>query len=230
MILKAKTSRHTGTISDRRRHRNSGCRRRLRRSLSEGRASVPQWSGTYRSAGVGDHVQTGIGVPQELGRSCRLHGRSPGWGYRVNNPRPDAVARSGGGSEMCVVPWYRQAKETKRGGRGGRKSQCLDSTEEAGELDPRGPGGWEARHRVTRPSAGNTWRTLSLHTVSPQCRRIVQYGFVTALARLWRSEGLLEEPDALMWARPDLWEPWAGNRPGRPGKPDYCGIARGAEG
>ena len=27
----------------------------------------------------------------------------------------------------------------------------------------------------------------------------------------------VEEPDALMCARPDLWEPWAGNCPGPPG-------------
>ena len=112
-------------------------------------------SGTYRPAGVGDHVQTGIGVPQELGRSCRLHGRTPGRGYRVTNPRPVVAARSDGGSESCVIPWYRQVKETKRGGTDGRKSQCLGSTDEAGELDPQGPGGWEARHRVTTPLAGN---------------------------------------------------------------------------
>src|SRR5260370_41892873 len=31
--------------------------------------------------------------------------------------------------------WYHQAKATKRGGRGGRKSQRLDSTEEALERD-----------------------------------------------------------------------------------------------
>lgn len=30
-------------------------------------------------------------------------------------------------------------------------------------------------------------------------------------------KGLLEEPDALMWARPGLWEPWAGNHRGPPG-------------
>ena len=30
---------------------------------------------------------------------------------------------------------------------------------------------------------------------------------------------LVEEPDALMWARPDLWEPWGGNDPGPPGPP-----------
>ena len=27
----------------------------------------------------------------------------------------------------------------------------------------------------------------------------------------------VEEPDALMCARPGLWEPWAGNCPGLPG-------------
>ncbi len=104
-------------------------------------------SGTHRSAGVGEHEQTGIGVPQELGRSCRLHGRMPGRGYRVTNPRPDVVARSDGGSEICVIPWHRQVKETKHGGMGGRKSQCLDSTVEAGEQAPVRTPGREARHR-----------------------------------------------------------------------------------
>ena len=48
----------------------------------------------------------------------------------------DTAPRSGAGSETRVLPWYGQTKETKRGRRDGRKSQCLDSTEEAGELDP----------------------------------------------------------------------------------------------
>ena len=109
--------------------------------------TLHNWSGTYRPAGVGEHVQTGIGVPQELGRSCRFHGRIPGRGYRVTNPRPDAAARSGGGSETCVIPWYRQVKETKRGGRDDRKSQCLDSTGEAGKQTPVRTPGREARHR-----------------------------------------------------------------------------------
>jgi hypothetical protein len=34
-----------------------------------------------------------MGAPQELGRSCRLHGSNPGRGYRVTNPRP-VVRRS----------------------------------------------------------------------------------------------------------------------------------------
>ena len=54
------------------------------------------------------------------------------------------------------------AKATKRGGRDGRKSQCLDSTEEAGELGPRGPGGWEARHRVHGTVVGRYGECLEI--------------------------------------------------------------------
>ena len=65
----------------------------------------------------------------------------------MTNPRPDAAPRSSGGSETCVLPWYRQMKETKRGGRDGRKSQCLDSTVETGEQSPERTPGRKARHR-----------------------------------------------------------------------------------
>ncbi len=92
-----------------------------------------------------------------------------------------SFARSRGGSETCVLPWYRQAKETKCGGTAGRKSQCLDSTEEAGELDPQGPGGWEARHRVATPLEGNAGETSNSRPVSTQRQRIATYGFVTAI-------------------------------------------------
>jgi hypothetical protein len=45
------------------------------------------WSGTHRPAGVEEHEQTGMGAPQELGRTCQLHGRIPGGRYRVTNSR-----------------------------------------------------------------------------------------------------------------------------------------------
>ena len=35
-----------------------------------------------------EHVQTDIGVPQELGRSCRFLGNIPGRRYRAINSRP----------------------------------------------------------------------------------------------------------------------------------------------
>ena len=35
---------------------------------------------------------------------------------------------------------------------------------------------------------------------------------------------LVEEPDALMRARPGLWEPWGGNDPGPPGPPHRSGA------
>jgi len=103
-------------------------------------------SGTHRPAGVGEHGQTGIGVPQELGSSCHFHGKS-----RVGIPSDQPQAR------RCRTQrrrernlrdtWYRQVKETKRGGRNGRKSQCLDSTVEAGEQTPVRTPWRKARHR-----------------------------------------------------------------------------------
>jgi len=34
---------------------------------------------------------------------------------------------------------------------------------------------------------------------------------------MWTANLSVEEPDALMCARPDLWEPWVRNHPGPPG-------------
>ena len=51
------------------------------------------------------------------------------------------------GAKDRVLPWHRQTKETKRGGTDGRKSECLDSTDEAGEQSPERTLWREARHR-----------------------------------------------------------------------------------
>ena len=62
----------------------------------------------------------------------------------AEKPTPGSLLGAGsGGSEINRVR-YRRAKETKCGGKDVRKSEYLDRTEEAGELDPREPGGWEA--------------------------------------------------------------------------------------
>src|SRR4051794_12761042 len=50
---------------------------------------------------------------------------NPGRSYRVTNSRPVVGASGGQGNETRVRPWYRQAKETKRGGKGGRESERL---------------------------------------------------------------------------------------------------------
>ena len=65
-----------------------------------------------------------IGVSQELGRSCLLHGNQ---GKTVmpagaKHTGPAALASRVARSERQMRPWYRQAKETKCGGMGGRKS------------------------------------------------------------------------------------------------------------
>ena len=66
-----------------------------------------------------------------------------------------------------VQPRYRQAKATKRGGMGGRKSQHPHSTDEAGELVPRDPvEGRKNREGVpgVGPWAGNYVRGFVLGT------------------------------------------------------------------
>ena len=89
-------------------------------------------------------------------------------GIPGDQPQARRSALGGGGSETRPAkPWYRQTKATKCGGRGGRKSQCLGSTEESGELGPRGPGGWEARQRVT---AGCSDRIQGKRRIAPARR------------------------------------------------------------
>src|SRR6266850_2454063 len=78
-------------------------------------------------------------IPQELARSCRFLSENPGRRYRVTNSGPWRCTRPPGSEESACSLRYRQAKVTKCGGRGGRKSSRLDSTHEAGEPPPREP-------------------------------------------------------------------------------------------
>src|SRR3989304_5111323 len=90
-----------------------------------------------------------LGFPRNVGDPV-ASAANPGRRYRVNNSGPGAMAFGRDGSETRVRPWYRQAKATKRGGRGVRKSQRLDSTVETGELGPEDPGeGSEASRNNT---------------------------------------------------------------------------------
>ena len=42
-----------------------------------------------------------------------------------------------------------------------------------------------------------------------------------ASGTVWMANLSVEEPDALVCARPGLWEPWVGNDPGPPGQQHY---------
>ena len=114
-----------------------------------------RWSEIHRPAGVLEHAQTGMGVPQELGRSCCLQERGSGWGYRMNNPRPVAWHSVAAGAKRTECSRGTVcAKATKRNGKDSRKSQCLDSTVEAGEHTPAWTPWREARHRDHGPVVG----------------------------------------------------------------------------
>ena len=87
------------------------------------------------------------GFPRNLGDPVVSTEAFPDGDTGRPTPGPPPTTRHGGGSETDAFPWYRQAKETKCGGKDGRKSQCLDSTDEAGEQSPERTPGREARHR-----------------------------------------------------------------------------------
>jgi hypothetical protein len=72
-----------------------------------------------RPAGVEEHVQTGIGVPQELESSCRFHGSEVGRGYRFTNPRPAAghTPRQRERNERVPVAPPNEGNEVRRDGR-----------------------------------------------------------------------------------------------------------------
>jgi len=148
-------------------------------------------------------------VPWERERSCRFRPKNPVLGC-TGDPRPGRWVRV-----VCRPPErkdrrqrrYRQAKATKCGGKGGRKSQCPGSTEEAGEFGPAETRWREAGHQAMDPVGGNRARPLDRGPLSPQSHRLARQ-----VARpLPRGTGCLS------WARPDLREPGAGNRPRPPG-------------
>ena len=73
-------------------------------------------------ASVWNMCKRTIGVPQELGRSCLLLSENPGRRYRVINSRLRRPTRPPGSEQNEWTLRYRQAKATKCGGMGGRKS------------------------------------------------------------------------------------------------------------
>jgi hypothetical protein len=64
------------------------------------------------------------GFPRNLGGPVASTA-DPGGRYRVTNSRLVVGAPGDHGNETRVQPWYRQAKATKCGGRGGRESERL---------------------------------------------------------------------------------------------------------
>lgn len=119
----------------------------------------------------------------------------------MTNSRPWRRTRPPRSEENECDPRYRQAKATKRGGMDGRKSQRCDSTVEAGELAPEDPVKGSAAS-AGRPDRGKQVEHIEV-PVPVHVTRSDSLG-----DRLRRANLSVEEPDALMHARPGLWEPW----------------------
>jgi hypothetical protein len=87
----------------------------LRRLFSGGRATRRVLVSGRRPTGVEEHVQMDIGVPQELGRPCRFHGRNVRLEIPDDQLQVRRLACGGDGSHEInrMLAWYRRAKETK---------------------------------------------------------------------------------------------------------------------
>src|SRR5215468_4367698 len=69
-----------------------------------------------------EHGKRTIGVPQELGRSCRLLRDIPAGATGLPTPGPGGALVRRGTNRTSGRARYRQTKATKCGGTGGRRS------------------------------------------------------------------------------------------------------------
>jgi len=116
----------------------------LRLGSSGGRVAARQQAWCVRSCRGRRAGHRHRRVPQERGRPDRFHPRKSRLGDNdaaSTSPRPFDVARVVEGSEAHGCGWYRQAKENEARRKGRSGVVTPDSTEEAGALDPTGPGG-----------------------------------------------------------------------------------------
>jgi hypothetical protein len=89
-----------------------------------------------------------LGFPRNLGDPDISTEKTPEGDTGLPTPGPPLTLGDGGRDETSrVLWWYRQTKATKCGGMDVRKSECLDSTVEAGERVPVRTPSREARHR-----------------------------------------------------------------------------------
>jgi len=89
---------------------------------TEGRIDTPQEAGREELAGVEERGMHTSGLPRNLGVLV-VSVRKSREGHPVEQPRPGGGALAVPGSEGRAHARYRQAKETKRGGRDGQESE-----------------------------------------------------------------------------------------------------------
>ena len=88
-------------------------------------------------------------VPRELGRPRRLHRNCRPENRLTNSRMIHGLASRAAGDERGTQRWYRQAKETKRGEKGGGESERLIVPLSRGNR-PEGPGEGRGRRVMNR--------------------------------------------------------------------------------
>ena len=96
----------------------------LRCGFSGGRVVAPGAVGREDPAGVGEQGIGTLGFPRNVGDPVVSKGK-PGGRYRVNNSRPNVAALGHAGAKVECDLGTGRTKETKRGGKGDRKSEPL---------------------------------------------------------------------------------------------------------
>jgi hypothetical protein len=91
-------------------------------SRTEGRIDTPREAGREELAGVGERGMHTGGLLRNLG-GLIVSVRESREGPPVEQPRPGSSALAVPGNEGRAHARYRQAKETKRGGRGGQETE-----------------------------------------------------------------------------------------------------------
>jgi hypothetical protein len=119
-------------------------------------------------------VQTGMGVPQELGRSCRLHEKNPGRGYRATNPRLATWHPAVAGAKLaeCARGTVKRRQRSAAGRAAGSRSASIvprkpgNSTHENPGDGKRGTEVWNRCWEIRRMPRNSTSVTLPLQRVN----------------------------------------------------------------
>jgi hypothetical protein len=148
-----------------------------------------------------EHGKRTIGVPREPGRSCRLLRDIPAGATGLPTPGPGGALVRRGAKRTSERRGTAKRRQRSAAGRAAGSRSALILPWKQGN-SPRRTLWREAKRRPADPSEGNRWGTSRLRTLSTQLARIVA-GTLPGMAKL-----SVEEPDALMHARPGPWEPW----------------------
>ena len=145
----------------------------LRRVASGGRVGVPLWPGCVDPTGVQEHGIDTTGFSRNLGDPAVPPPQTLAWSCQTLKLQGPRSASGRKGAKTDARGGYRQAKETKRGETGGRRSEHLIvPTKQANSVREEPVEGRGCHSK--EPLAGNMASASKLGTVSTRQQRIAE--------------------------------------------------------